>query len=289
MSDYLIFTDASADIDFEFAEKYNIGFVPMEYTLGDEDYICNGKETEEQLKKFYDCLRDGKTSKTTQINPYCYEEFFAPYLEKGLSVLYLCLSSGLSSTYHSACTAAENLKKKFPEADFIPVDSLYATTGMGIFLEKMAANREKGMTILENKKAIEGLRGSLFANCYVEDLMHLKRGGRISAAKAVFGILLGIKPIITFTDHGTLEMVDKKKGTRQAVSYMVENYKKYGDLESDTPVYVCDSDAPEMARYTVEKVLAANPRAIVKSTGLSPIIGTHLGPGSVVLFYEKKK
>lgn len=128
---YLIFMDVSGDISPEFAKANDVKFLPMEYSIGNEMRKCESMEDGEILKKFYDGQRNGDLTRTTQISPYMYEEFMEPYFEEGYSAIYICLSSGLSSTYNSACSAAEALKQRYPEQDFLPVDSLGATGGMG--------------------------------------------------------------------------------------------------------------------------------------------------------------
>lgn len=287
MNNYLIFTDAAADVDVSLFESHGVKIIPMEYIIDDETFVYNCSESRDDIKVFYDKLRAGKMPKTTQINPFCYEEFFSPYLKDGFSVLYLCLSSGLSSTYTSACTASSTLKEQFPNVDFVPIDSLNATAGMGLLLEEMCKNRDNGLDIFENKTATENFRNKIYGNCFVEDLMHLKRGGRISTAKAVFGTMLGIKPIIKMTEDGKLDMIDKKKGSRTAVSALVANYQTYGDIDGSSSVYVSDSDCAEMADFAANKILSINPNAVIKYAPLSPIIGTHLGPSSVVIFFIK--
>lgn len=121
---YMIFVDGSADVDLQAVGEENIKFIPMEYSLAGEMRVCDTMQDRQTLKDFYNGQRRGDLTKTTQISPYMYEEFFAPYMEKGISVLYLALSSGLSSTYNSALMARENLKEKYPDAEFVPVDSL---------------------------------------------------------------------------------------------------------------------------------------------------------------------
>ncbi|MDE6047470.1 MAG: DegV family protein, partial [Anaeroplasmataceae bacterium] len=150
MSKYVILMDVSGDIEQASVDKWDLKFIPMQYSLGDEMRTSNGPEAEDVLKLFYDGQRNGDLTKTSQITPFQYEEYFEPYLKEGFSVLYLCLSSGLSSTYSAACLAKESLKEKYPDLDVYPIDTLAATGGMGVIAEIALKNREKGLSIEEN-------------------------------------------------------------------------------------------------------------------------------------------
>ena len=202
MYDYIICMDASGDIIKEAASKNGIEFVPMEYSLGDEMRTSRGCESEELLKKFYDGQRNGDMTKTSQISPYMYEEYFRQFLKNGKSILYFCLSSGLSSTYQSSILAAENLKEEYPDVEVLPVDTLAATGGIGLLVEKAIENRTSGMDIHENFESVKALVPYLRHFFMVQDLMYLKRGGRVSAATAIVGSALNIKPILKIDENG---------------------------------------------------------------------------------------
>ncbi|MBO5286376.1 MAG: DegV family protein [Clostridia bacterium] len=288
MDKYLIFLDASADIDLAYAKENDIDFVYMNYTYDDISGKIKGNETDEELRNFYALVKGGKLPSTSQIAPYLYEELFTPYLKDGVSILYICLSSGLSSTYQSAVLASKNLKASFPESDLVVVDSLSAAGGIGILCERAINNKNNGLSIFDNAKDLEDLRTKIFINVTVEDLMHLKRGGRVSAATAFVGTLLGIKPIIKVTKDGTLELFEKKKGLRQAVNFMVDNYVKECNLDSNLTVYVLHSDNDAILEYAVNKVKEVNPKAKIKTKVITPIIGTHIGPGAIAILAESK-
>ena len=150
MSDYVICMDASGDIDRKAAQENGIEFVPMEYSLGEEMRTSRGCEDEAVLKLFYNGQRNGDLTRTSQISPYMYEEYFEKFVKEGRSVLCFCLSSGLSSTYESCVLAVGNLQEKYPDARVYPVDTLAATGGIGILVEKAAGN----MKIDENGKLV---------------------------------------------------------------------------------------------------------------------------------------
>lgn len=285
---YLIFTDVSADVDITVPENSEIGFVPMEYSIGGGMRKCVGMESREQLKLFYDGQRSGDFTQTSQISPYMYEEFFEPYMKEGNSILYLSLSSGLSSTFQSACMAREALKEKYPELDMIPVDSLAATGGMGVLIERACRNKAAGLSLNDNAKDIKAATGKIRLWFMVEDLMYLKRGGRIGAASAVIGTALQVKPILKVNSEGKLDIVYKKRGLALAKKCVLEEFEKDYDPESGDVIYVLDADTIENGDSVKAAIEEKYPNAVVRRTGLSPIIGAHTGPGMYAICYIAK-
>ncbi|MDE7163801.1 MAG: DegV family protein [Clostridiales bacterium] len=287
MVDYLIFTDVSSDVYSDEALSH-ICLIPMDMTVGEDSLTYEQMGDNEYIKHFYDDIRNGKIVKTSQITPHTYKEIFEPFLEGEFGIIYLSLSSGLSSTFESAKEAANNLKNKYPDAKIYPVDSLSATGGMGMIVERMLKNKNNGMSIEDNVADIEEFKKKIYVNCFVNDLMHLKRGGRIGSATAAFGTLLNIKPLIYLTEQGTLQQFSKAKGEQKAITAMSEAYRTLADFTSQSPVYVCHADNVETAENLEKLILSINGNADIRVGALSPIIGTHLGPGSVVLCFIKK-
>lgn len=279
MSDYVICMDASGDIDREIAQENGIEFVPMEYSLGEEMRTSHGCEDEAVLKRFYDGQRGGDLTRTSQISPFMYEEYFAKFLKEGKSVLYLCLSSGLSATYEGSMLAAGNLKEAYPDGEVLPVDTLAATGGMGILAEMAIENRKKGMSLRENFDAVSALVPKLRHFFMVQDLMYLKRGGRVSAATAIVGSALNIKPILKIDENGKLVTIDKKRGNKAAMTALFTYFKENYNPELCRTIYICDADTPELAEALVEKVREEAADVAIRRTMLSPIIGAHTGPG----------
>lgn len=279
MIDYIICMDASGDLLREIAKDNEVDFVPMEYSLGEEMRTSYGCEDEAVLKKFYDGQRGGDLTRTSQISPYMYEEYFKKFLKEGKSVLYFCLSSGLSSTYESAMLAVDHLKEEYPELEVLPVDTLAATGGMGILVEKAIENRKNGMSIRENYDAVTALVPKLLHFFLVQDLMYLKRGGRVSAATAIVGSALNIKPILKIDENGKLVTIDKKRGNKAAMMALFAYFKDNYNPELGNTIYICDADTPELADALAEKAREEAPGVVIRRTMLSPIIGAHTGPG----------
>lgn len=279
MGDYVICMDASGDVVREVASEKGIEFVPMEYSLGEEMRISHGCEEVELLKRFYDGQRGGDMTRTSQISPFMYEEYFEKFMEEGKSVLYFCLSSGLSATYESCQLAAGNLKERYPSLDVLPVDTLAATGGIGILAEAAIKNKEDGMSLQDNFHAVKELVPNLRHFFMVQDLMYLKRGGRVSAATAIVGSALNIKPILKIDENGKLVTIDKKRGNKSAMVALFAYFKENYNPQLCRTIYICDGDTPNLAEELAAKVKEEAPDAVVRRTMLSPIIGAHTGPG----------
>ncbi len=283
MQKYVILMDVSGDFSSEMLKKWDLKFIPMEYSLGSEMRTSVGIEDPLVMKKFYDGQRKGDLTKTSQITPYLYEEYFEPYLKDGYSILYLCLSSGLSSTYNAACLAKINLKEKYPNLDIYPIDSLSATGGMGVLIEEALKNRENGMSLEENKNKIEKLVPHVKCWFLVQDLMYLKRGGRISATSAVFASVLNIKPILKIDEIGKLTTIAKKHGNKAAIKNLFERFKASFDESLSNVVYISNADCRELADILAKDVKKEFPNVEVRIATLSPIIAAHTGPGMLAI------
>ncbi len=288
MSKYVIMMDVSGDIVDESIKKWDLKFIPMQYSLGEEMRTSTGPEDAAVLKAFYDGQRGGDLTKTSQITPFQYEEYFEPYLKEGFSILYLALSSGLSSTFSAACLASETLKEKYPELDVMPVDSLAATGGMGILIEQALKNREQGVSLEENAKALKAYVTKIKHWFLVQDLNYLKRGGRVSSTTAFVGSMLNIKPILKIDENGKLTTIAKKRGNKMAVQALFELFKEHYDEQITDTIYLCDADCKELSTLLAEELHKTFPNLEIKQTTLCPIIGAHTGPGMLAICHLGK-
>lgn len=284
---YLIVMDASADIDSKVFLEEDIRFIPMQYSLNEEMRESKGIESEELLKSFYDSQRSGELTKTTQITPYQYINFFSKLLNEGYSVLYLSLSSGLSSTYQSAMLAASELNDEHKDEKVYVVDTLGATGGIGVLLELACKYRKEGKSIEENCALLNNAKLKLHHFFMVQDLMYLRRGGRVSGATAVVGTVLGIKPILKIDENGKLVNFAKRRGNKLALEELAKLFNENYEL-NDSPIYVVDGDAKELGDFLASEIKKIAPNAVVKRNMLSPIIGAHTGPGLVAVCFIGK-
>ena len=284
---YLIVMDASADIDSKVFIEEDIRFIPMQYSLNEEMRESNGIESEELLKSFYDSQRSGELTKTTQITPYQYINFFSKLLNEGYSILYLSLSSGLSSTYQSAMLAASELNDEHKDEKVYVVDSLGATGGIGVLLELACKYRKEGKSIEENCALLNNAKLKLHHFFMVQDLMYLKRGGRVSGATAVVGTVLGIRPILKIDENGKLVNFTKRRGNKLALEELAKLFNENYEL-NDSPIYIVDGDAKELGDFLASEIKKLIPEVVVKRNMLSPIIGAHTGPGLVAVCFIGK-
>ena len=284
---YLIVMDASADIDSKVFLEEDIRFIPMQYSLNEEMRESKGIESEELLKSFYDSQRSGELTKTTQITPYQYINFFSKLLNEGYSILYLSLSSGLSSTYQSAMLAASELNDEHKDEKVYVVDSLGATGGIGVLLELACKYRKEGKSIEENCALLNNAKLKLHHFFMVQDLMYLKRGGRVSGATAVVGTVLGIRPILKIDENGKLVNFAKRRGNKLALEELAKLFNENYEL-NDSPIYIVDGDAKELGDFLASEIKKIAPNAVVKRNILSPIIGAHTGPGLVAVCFIGK-
>lgn len=285
MRDYVICIDASVDIDQNYIQENGIVIIPMKYILGDSEKLMENRLSDASLLDFYNAMRAGAMTHTSQITPYYYQQVFRREAEKGHDILYISLSGGLSSTYASALSAAEDIEDEFEGLKIEVVDSLAATGGMGLLLMTAVRNKESGMPLSDNAAALRACAGKICHWFLVDDLKYLRRGGRISAATAVAGTVLNIKPILKIADDGTLISIAKKRGLAKAAAFLTDCYKEAADLNMPNDVIIAHADCLHEAEAARERILAFNPKANVEICGLGPVIGAHTGPGMMAVIH----
>ena len=289
MSDFKIITDSTSDLPSGLVEELELHVIPMLFTVDGKDYLNTPDERQLSSHDFYEMLRSGKTSTTTQINIEVFKEEMRPYLEKGLDVLYLGFSSGLSSTFNSARLAAAELTEDFPDRKIIIVDTLAASMGEGLLVYHAAMKKKQGMSLEETAAFVEENKLHLAHWFTVDDLNHLKRGGRVSGAAALIGTMLNIKPVLHVDDEGHLIPVDKVRGRRNSLAELVSHMEKTAISPSEQTVFISHGDAPEDAQYVEKLVRERFGVKTVYINPIGPVIGTHSGPGTVALFFLASK
>jgi len=260
--------------------------MPVPFTLDGVDHNL-GYWQEISEKSFYDTLRNGGVSVTSQINPDAFVESYKGFAEQGVDAVYIILSSALSATYQSSQIALQEIKESYPDCNIFPIDGICATT-IGAFLVEMAVQkRSEGLSAKETAALIEEKKNRIFGFFTVDDLMYLHRGGRLSKLSAIGGSIIGIKPLLNVKPDGALELKEKIRGREAALKQLVSQLKKSTapDAAMDT-VYIshtdCESDAIKLAEMVKEAVNVRN----VKTIMMGPVIGTHVGPGAITLVFE---
>ena len=285
---YRITTDSTCDMPREFYTEHSIPCVGLGFQINGKEYR-EGSEDCMPIHDFYEALRGGAQSTTMQVNTYDFIDFVEPYLQAGEDVLHLCFSSGLSGTYESVERGAAELREKYPDRTILVVDSLAASMGEGLLLYYAQMHKEAGLTIQENATWLEDNNLHLCHWFTVDDLMHLHRGGRVSKASAIFGSLLGIKPVLHVDDEGHLILMSKSRGRQGAMEALAAKMKEtVNDDVSDQMILISHGDCLEDAeklKAIVQQVTGA--RHFMLHT-IGTVIGSHSGPGTLALFFLGK-
>lgn len=284
MQTYVIFTDSTGDLTPALIEQAGLQVLPMTFHLDGQDYRNYPDGREISSHAFYDKLRAGSTCTTSQVSLAEYEEAFTPVLEQGLDILYLSFSSGLSGTYQASCVASEMLQERFPGRRIISIDSLQASMGEGLFVYLVGRRRLEGASLDEAVDYARALAPKVCAWFTVDDLMFLKRGGRLSGAAAVAGTLLGIKPVLHVDDEGHLIAMEKVRGRRASLDALVKHFQATADDIAGGTVFISHGDCPEDCRYVMDKLQALGVTDLHQGD-IGPVIGAHSGPGTVALFW----
>ena len=242
---YVIFTDSTGDLTPALIEQCELQVMPMAFNLDGADYRNYPDGREMSPHEFYEKLRGGSLCKTSQIPISEFVDAFTPVLEQGLDILYLAFSSGLSGTFQSSRLAVEELKEKYPARRMICVDSLQASMGEGLFAYLVAQKRLQGAALDEAARYASDLAPSVCAWFTVDDLMFLKRGGRVSGAVAVAGTLLGIKPVLHVDDEGHLIAMEKVRGRRASLDALVRHFEQTALDKTGGTVFISHGDCAE--------------------------------------------
>ncbi len=283
--DYAVITDSTADLSPELVRELDVEIIPLQFVIDDHTYLNypDGRELSE--KAFYQMLRQQKTATTVQVNASRFVEFFEPILQQGRDILYIAFSSGLSGTYHSSLMAREELQEKYPERRIYICDSLAASMGEGLLVYHAVMEKRKGKDISEVYQWVEDHKKNLCHWFTVDDLYHLKRGGRVSSATALVGTMLGIKPVLHVDDEGHLVNVDKVRGRRQSLQAMAEKMRQTCTHPENQMVFISHGDCLEDAQALADMVRERMQVKDIVIHYIGPVIGAHSGPGTVALFF----
>lgn len=288
MRDYIIVTDATSDIPNEMANELNVKVVPMSFSLGEKNYNHYPDYRELDIKTFYDKQRAGQTSLTTQINVAVYLDFFEEIIKWDKDVLYISFSSALSSTYQSSVLAAKELNEKYPDFKIITIDSKAATLGETLLVKLAAQKKSDGMNIEDLSKWVADNHLKVCHYFTVDDLNHLKRGGRMTAMTAFIGTALDIKPILHVNDEGKLIPLDKVRGRKKALKVLFNYLAELSENLEEQTIFIGHGDCIEDARYLESLIKEAYKVKEVIIHPIGPIIGSHTGPGAITLFFLGK-
>lgn len=282
---YKIYTDTSANLPLEIMQKYDLTEIPLHYTIDGKEFpLSDTGPFEFDGKAFYDALRNGADVKTQMINTDAFCDAFESSLSKGIDIIYIGMSSGLSGTYDASVKAAEDMRERYPERKIATIDTRAASLGEGLVVLNSARLKESGASFEEVVNFAE--KNSDFVCQYftVEDLMYLKKGGRISGAVALLGNILQIKPILMGDEKGMIVLSNNERGRKRALAALAN---KYAELVADKSASIgiahgdCLADAQSLAQKLTE--LGQTGKIIINC--YEPVTGSHVGPGTVALFF----
>lgn len=288
MNDFVIVTDSSADLPNRLVKELGVSVLPLSFTIHEQTYHNHPDNRALDPVEFYRLLRAGETATTAAVNVADYTELLEPVLQSGKDVLILAFSSGLSATYQSSTIAAEELQEKFPQRKIYTVDTLCASLGQGLLVYLAVQEKAAGKTIEEVRDWTEAHKMSVCHWFTVDDLHFLKRGGRVSAATAVVGTMLHIKPVLHVDNEGRLVNMEKARGRGASLMSLVDHIQKTAIDPAGQTVFISHGDCLEDAMKVAEEIKSRlGVKEVVVNT-IGPVIGAHAGPGCVALFFVGK-
>ena len=285
MNDYIIVTDTTCDLNDSQAKDYNIEVMPLEFTIDSKSYMHYTDARQMPITDFYNKLRKGKSATTSQINVATFSDYFENLIKQGKDILYIGFSSGLSGTFNNSVIAAKELLQKYPNSKIEVVDSKAASLGIGLLVYHSVIKKREGLSIEENRDFIIKIRDNLCHWFTVDDLNHLKRGGRISATKAILGTVMGIKPILHIDNDGHLMPVEKIRGRKQSLEKLFSHMQETAIDPKNQKIFISHSDSEEDAKFLANLIRKNLKVKDIEIGYIGPIIGSHTGPGTVALFF----
>ena len=287
MREYVIVADSACDIEEEVLREWGVPVVKLSYIFTDTEELHEDYEVE--MKSFYKMMRDGRVAKTSASNTQQYLDLFTELYEQGQDVLYIGFSTGLSTSYNSGCAAAEQLKKKYPERTCVPIDSFAASAGYGLLVYLAVQKKKEGLSLQELAAYVTETRDHLCHWFTVDDLVYLKRGGRISAAAAFVAGVLDIKPVLHVDNEGHLINMFKVRKRRSSIKALADKYDELALHPEEGPIFICQGDCMEDAEYLSKLLLERHNVPVDKIVYTGAVIGAHSGPGTLALFFLGKE
>lgn len=292
MSNYIISCCSTADLEKEHFEKRNISYICFHFEVDGKTYKDDLGESI-PFDKFYKMMEEGAMTKTSQVNADEYEEYFEKFLQEGKDILHLCLSSGISGSINSANIAKSNLEERYPDRKIYVVDSLAASSGFGLMMDKVADLRDSGMDIDEVYAWVEANKLKMHHWVFTTDLTYLIRGGRVSKTAGIVGNVLNICPVIEVNFEGKLLNRMKVRTKRKVIQAVVDKMEELaeGGLDYNEKCYISNAACYEDAKAVADLIEARFPnldgKVLINDIGTT--IGSHTGPGTVALFFWGKE
>ena len=284
---FIIITDTGCDIKPEILESWGIKALSLSFRFIDEDKEYT--EADMPISEFYAAMRAGRVAKTAAVNSESFKLAFEEYLKEGKDVLYIGFSSGLSSTYNAGRMAAESLKETYPDRKILHVDSKCASAGQGLLVYLAYEKMKSGASIEEVYEYTSAMAPKVSHWFTVDDLVYLKRGGRVSPAAAFFGNLIGIKPVLHVDDEGRLIPMLKVRGRKTSINAIADKYGESAEDPANGVVFISQADCMADAEALAAELKSRHGVDTQIITDVGAVIGSHSGPGTLALFFIAKE
>lgn len=288
MRDYIIATDSCCDFDENLIRELDLTVIPLSVHLG-QDHFRNYPGEMPESHVFYTRLSKGEPAQTSAPNVEAFKDAFRPFLEAGKDVLYLGFSSALSATYQNAAMAVEELREAFPDAVIRAVDTLCASMGQGLLVDLAVQEKRKGKSLEEVASFVQETIPHLCHWFTVGGLSQLRRGGRLSAGKAIVGNLLNIKPVLHVDHEGRLVPMESAKGRKKSVEALVRHMEETAIAPETQRIYISHGDCLGDAEVLAAAIQSKLGVASVTIGDVGPVIGAHSGLGTLALFFLGKE
>ncbi len=285
---FQIMTDTSANLPSELAAEKDITVIPFPYFVNGARHTCLDTEGFDG-KTFYGAMREGAEVTTSQINPQNYMDVMRPVLQSGQDILFVGMSSGISGAYLSAELAAEELAPEFPERKIRLVDTIGASLGEGLLVLRAYRDKLAGLSLDAIYEKLMDLRHRLCNIFTVDDLKYLRKGGRLSNLSFIVGTILQIKPLLKGNEEGKIVAFAKLRGRKKALEELAKRYDEYVVDSEEQTIGIAHADCPEDAEYLIELLRRNHPPKEVLTVCYEPVTGSHVGPGTLALFFEARE
>lgn len=281
---FVITTESNSEIPYQWEDDYGIKVLRMPYSVDGTEYFYDlGRNTD--ITAFYNTMRGGATVTTAQRNPAEVVEFWEPFLKDGSDILHIAFSSALSGTFNCEVLARQELLEKYPDRKILMVDTLAISIPLGQLVLEAVKQKQSGKSMEEIGEWVEENKQRSCALFTVDSLEYLRRGGRVSNASAFFGTVLEIKPVLYESPDGKLVPIDKVKGRKKALKYILEKCAATIDKPEEQTIYIPQADCMDEALALKKQVEEVIKPKDVKINTVGPVIGSHCGPGTIALVY----